>query len=413
MRDGTLEALSAITDARTPKHGGARSHRTAPPEETWHKIAPWLPRAGITRVANVTGLDHIGIPVWQAIRPNSRSLSVSQGKGADSMSAKVSAVMESLETWCAEHAHCDLRLAPYAEVAAEGAADPRALPLARQGGYADGTAILWTRGFDLVGRRPMWVPFELVHANTTVAGMTFCRTTNGLASGNTLAEATLHALCELVERDAHALWKLRSPEAQAATRVDLAGTTHPWVRRLLDLYAAAGIVPLVWNMTSDVGIAALRVIAFDADTDALMNPMAAAYGAGCDLDRVTALVRGLTEAAQSRLSWIAGSRDDLDRSASYDALQRAAVLEEYRALAAQSGAAALEAVPTRGEETVEQDVSAVLAQLRAAGIEHAIVVPLPYDELPVAVARVIVPGLEGTSAAPQYKRGRRALAVSP
>jgi YcaO-like protein with predicted kinase domain len=413
MRGPALEELCAITDARTPKDGGAGSHRVVAPEETWRKVAPWLERAGITRVANITGLDHVGIPVWQAIRPNSRSLSVSQGKGADHTSAKVSAVMESLETWCAERAQCDLRLAPYAEVAAESAADPLALPLARQGGYTEGASLLWTRGFDLVGRRPMWVPFELVHANTTVGGMTFCRTTNGLASGNTLAEAALHALYEVVERDAHALWRVRSAEAQAATRIDLAGTTHPLGRRLLELYAAAGVVPIAWNMTHDVRIAALRVIAFDTDTDAWTNPMAAAYGAGCHLDRATALVRALTEAAQSRLSWIAGSRDDLDRSASYDALQRAPVLERYRALATESASSRLDTVPTGGEETIEQDVAAVLARLRAVGIEHAIVVPLAHGDLPFAVARVVVPGLEGASTAPQYKRGRRARAVSP
>jgi ribosomal protein S12 methylthiotransferase accessory factor len=36
---------------------------------------------GVTRIANVTGLDRIGIPVAIAVRPNSRSVSVAQGKG--------------------------------------------------------------------------------------------------------------------------------------------------------------------------------------------------------------------------------------------------------------------------------------------------------------------------------------------
>jgi YcaO-like protein with predicted kinase domain len=408
-----FEDFCAITEARTPKHGGVGSHRVVPSEETWRTIAPWLGRAGITRVANVTGLDHMGIPVWQAIRPNSRSLSVSQGKGVDAMAAKVSAVMESLETWCAERARCELRLASFGEVAAEGAADPSTLPLVPGGNYSDGAAVLWTRGFDLIGRTPMWVPFELVHANMTVSGKTFSRTTNGLASGNTLAEATLHGLSEIVERDAHALWKLRSSDAQAATRIDAAEVEDPAVRHLLELYGAAGIVPIMWNMTSDVGIAAIRVIAFDADTDAVMNPMAAAYGAGCHVDRTTALVRGLTEAAQSRLSWIAGSRDDLGRSANYEALQAARVIEYHRTLAAEPARSAFSGVPTAGAETVEQDVSFVLERLRAVGVEHAIVVPLPHDDLPVAVARVVVPGLEGASSAPGYQRGRRARAVSP
>ncbi|TGV60738.1 hypothetical protein EN803_38435, partial [Mesorhizobium sp. M2D.F.Ca.ET.160.01.1.1] len=47
------------------------------------RIRPHWARMGITRVANVTGLDRIGIPVVMVCRPNARSLAVSQGKGID------------------------------------------------------------------------------------------------------------------------------------------------------------------------------------------------------------------------------------------------------------------------------------------------------------------------------------------
>lgn len=405
--------IDGLLAARTPKQSSGGSQRAIPPDETWRNVAPWLERVGVTRVANVTGLDHVGIPVWQAIRPNSRSLSVSQGKGIDTIAAKVSAVMESLESWCAERARCELRLASFSELGAEDAADPLTLPLDPRGFYDPKKALLWTPGLDLMGRRPIWVPFELVHVNTTVPSTTFLCSSNGLASGNTLAEAISHALCEVVERDANALFGRRSAEAQAATRVDLATASDPAVQGLLDQYATARLVPMVWNMTSDVGVATLRVIAFDADTDPLMNPMAAAYGAGCHVDRVTALIRGLTEAAQSRLSWIAGSRDDLDRAGSYDATQRCAVIEHHAALAAEPAQAAFEEVPTGGAETVEEDLALVLAHLRSIGVDRAIVVPIEHDGLPFAVVRVIVPGLEAPSTAAGYRPGKRAQAVGP
>ncbi len=53
---------------------------------------------GISRVTNVTGLDTVGIPLVMVCRPNSRSISVSQGKGCDLDAAKASGVMESVET---------------------------------------------------------------------------------------------------------------------------------------------------------------------------------------------------------------------------------------------------------------------------------------------------------------------------
>lgn len=404
-----MKALQELLAARTPKHASGTTHRVSTPEETWRAIAPCLVRIGITRVANVTGLDHVGIPVWQAIRPNSRSLSVSQGKGIDHLAAKVSAVMESLEQWCAERPRCDLRLASFAEL--RDAADPETLPLDARAAYTPATPLLWTRGFDLIGQREMWVPFELVHTNTIAPGATFLRTTNGLASGNSLVEAILHALYEVIERDAHALWKQRADIA--VTRVDVGTMTDPAVLRLVELYEAARLVPIVWNMTSDIGVATMRVIAFDADTDPLMNPMPAAYGAGCHLDRVTALVRGLTEAAQSRLGYIAGSRDDLDRARNYDALATKELIDEYAATVNEPTPVAFTDVPTAGADTIEDDLRLVLARLTAVGIRHAVAVPLGHEDLPVSVARVVVPGLEGASSAPGYRPGPRAKAVKP
>src|SRR5215472_9591286 len=91
-----------VSDTARPRyHFGTQ--RAAAPDETLRRIKPLLPRAGITRLADVTGLDWIGLPVYQAIRPNSRNISVSQGKGLTRAQAKVSALMESLESF---HAEC-------------------------------------------------------------------------------------------------------------------------------------------------------------------------------------------------------------------------------------------------------------------------------------------------------------------
>ena len=71
--------------------------------ETYRRILPIAEKIGVTRVANVTGLDYLGIPVAIAIRPDSQHLSVSQGKGSSILLAKVSALMESIELWHAEN----------------------------------------------------------------------------------------------------------------------------------------------------------------------------------------------------------------------------------------------------------------------------------------------------------------------
>lgn len=78
------------------------THRSVDPETTWARLRDHLPAIGVTRVADVTGLDRLGLHVYLAVQPLSRSLSIAQGKGTDPVAARVSAVMEAAETWSAE-----------------------------------------------------------------------------------------------------------------------------------------------------------------------------------------------------------------------------------------------------------------------------------------------------------------------
>src|ERR1051326_6617161 len=92
------------------------THRSASLNDTIKRVLPLAPVMGITRVANVTGLDKVGIPVVMVSRPNSRSVTVSQGKGIDLASAKASGLMEAAELYHAETATLPLRLASYEEL---------------------------------------------------------------------------------------------------------------------------------------------------------------------------------------------------------------------------------------------------------------------------------------------------------
>src|SRR5262249_31766815 len=114
-----------------PKKFQAGTHRTVSPAETLERFMPLMPRLGITRLADITGLDCIGLPVYVSVRPTSRALSTSQGKGFDDASAKASALMESIETWHAERVRVPLVHDSYAALrrAGEAAVEPTRLPL--------------------------------------------------------------------------------------------------------------------------------------------------------------------------------------------------------------------------------------------------------------------------------------------
>jgi len=279
------------------------THRAVTPEETWQRIRPQLARYGVTRVADVTGLDDIGIPVFQAVRPASRTVSVSQGKGLTSPAARVSAAMEAIELWHAEN------VPPSSTTATARRLDPpydlTALDLAEDSLLHTDLPLPWLDGEGLLSGDSIAVPEPAVRLDHTYRAEwtppLFRATSNGLASGNTIAEATAHALAELCERDA--LARLRARARTDWYSLDLRSVADPDSRRLLDQYAAA-------QVSVDIVIADRAPACFEARIRSEAHPVTYT-GAGCHLDPSIALQRALTEAAQSRLTAIAGARDDL------------------------------------------------------------------------------------------------------
>jgi ribosomal protein S12 methylthiotransferase accessory factor len=379
------------------------THRTRAPQETFDLLAPHLRRFGITRVANVTGLDRIGVPVYQAVRPNARSLSVSQGKGLDAPSAKVSAVMESLEAHHAEFHRCPCHMATRAQLlerfeGRDGVVDPLRLPRSRASDDLAHRTLVWTAGENILTGRTTWVPLEMVDLDFTLShafeGSALLRSSNGLASGNTLAEAVLHGLIEVVERDATGLMDLRPADQWAAARLDPATVSDPGAAALLDRFDRADIAVSVWDVTTDVGIPTFTAAIFDRTTDVLLKPWPPALGSGAHLDPGVALCRALTEAAQSRLTAISGARDDALRS-EYAYNQSPEVVEHHRSLAGERGARDFREIGRCSTTTVAGDLREVLRRLVACGLTEVVAIDLSSEALPVSVARVIVPGLEG------------------
>ena len=134
--------LGEAIDAPLAKRFRRGTHRLADPSETLARVRPHMVRMGITRLGNITGLDRIGIPVAIAVRPNSRSVSVSQGKGLDLPQAMASALMEASEGFHAEEIR-PCGIAPYQDLTErETVVDPDTLcPGARP--FDPATPISW------------------------------------------------------------------------------------------------------------------------------------------------------------------------------------------------------------------------------------------------------------------------------
>lgn len=390
----------------------AGTHRTVPPEQTLARALRFAERFGITRLADITGLDTIGIPVVVAHRPNSRSLATSQGKGLDLVAAKTSAVMESIEAFHAERISLPLKLGSYEELrGGHRLVDPDALPKSRSRTFSKSARIFWIEGRELGSDASVWVPFELVHLNYTLPPLSgsgfFLGSSNGLASGNHFLEAVSHGICEIVERDATTLWALRGANAQKQTRLALDTVDDPLVNQVLDAFERADVGVAAWETTSDTGIPSFLCQIIDRSPNPL-RPLPSARGMGCHPAREVALLRALTEAAQSRLTGISGSRDDIGEVRHRRALTPEVIERARKRVCTGHGVRHFNAVPTHTATSLDEDVLWERARLASAGAKQVITVDLTEPELGFSVVRVLVPGLEGLYDMPLYVPGERA-----
>lgn len=385
------------------------SHRVCAPEETLARILPLMHKFGITRIANVTGLDRLAIPVAIAIRPNARSIAVSQGKGVTYPHAKVSALMEAIEIWHAENIEREVYYASLADVSrSQEVIDLYRLPRTPGPRPKPTVRMHWIAATDIMSGRRKLVPLEMVHADYTHPVSPECgffpASTNGLASGNHLLEATCHAICEVIERDALAVWHHLPLEAQRATRLDPASLTEPGHIETLAKFSQAGVECALWDVTSDVGVATVLCIIHEGDSPESHLGL----GSGTHPDANTALHRAMNEAAQTRLNYITGAREDLFHD-EFSVQGRQQKLDAYAPLRAEpSDMRQVSALASTVNDTLEADLDWLKRQLAAVGVQEIAIVDLSQDAFGIPVVRAIIPGLEAPHDDDAYVRGARA-----
>ena len=263
-----------------------------------------------------------------------------------------------------------------------------------------------------------WVPFQLVHADYTIAHAEpprFQATTNGLAAGNVPVEAQLHALYEAIERDAIARWRTAGGPGAAIVRpLALETVADVELEALLERIAVAGIAVAAWDVTSDIGVPVFVALLVPRGGGPLGAE--AELGSGAHLDPGVALSRALTEAAQTRLARIAGARDDFEPE-SYDAearRRRRVEAQDWLALGRRrpiGWRAAVDGFALAPGTDLKVDLETVLGALAGAGLAEAVWVDLTRPALRLPVGRMIVPGLEGPWLPGRYRPGARALAA--
>lgn len=356
------------------------THRDRTAEATWALIEPRLRRYGITRVADVTGLDCIGIPVYVAVRPLARSLSVSQGKGASPVLAKVSAAMESIELWHAENVTLETVRCTSEILREKYPIESLAYRVPSE--LLRDMTLDWCQGTGILSGDAIPIPRDIVSMDFSPKldwdPAVFNRSSNGLASGNTAAEARLHALYEIVERDVTS-----SEKCQNARRfIDPASipSAHiaDWMNRLSDASASLEVAIL----PNDYGIPTATAFVWSRDFPVLFG------GAGTHSDPVVAVSRAISEAVQSRLTIISGTRDDIPSSIDAFTVERDAPTFE-------TGDPWADVVGDSGLScpSIAEELGVIALRVATVTGYEPIAVDLSTDPDAFAVVKVVCPGL--------------------
>jgi ribosomal protein S12 methylthiotransferase accessory factor len=271
-----------------------------------------LTEFAISRVAELTGLDAIGLPVYSCVRVLSDTISIHSGKGLEPYQSRCGAIMEAIEFEVAEHPIGEFRVARAIEIPAEDR-----LPLedcfpTRSSTVNDFTPLAWEEATNIQNGATKWIPSDLIWLTTRIKNqqlMYLQMGSNGLASGATREDAILSGLYEILERDAWTLNQFLLDNCGVMpTRsplIDLPERLEAVVRKI----DRAELKLHLFELTNDYRVPVFSAILLD-----LSGQCAGTFsGCGCHLNAEIAAIRAITEAAQARACYISGARDDLFR----------------------------------------------------------------------------------------------------
>ncbi|MDC0116055.1 YcaO-like family protein [Octadecabacter sp.] len=333
---------------------------------------------GVSRLCEQGSLDTLGLPVWSAIRPMSRSLSVTNGKALSHAMARTGAMMEAIECACAEDSErlTGVNTPPF------NGFDPARVLSIRKPGNLYSAPRSWVAGKDIIAQTPVALPFECVglddRMNTIWDHKTFAMSSIGLAAHWTYDDAVLAATLEVIEHDALALAQMPG-RFDGFPRLEPRSLTEPKVCELIDQLERAGQSPELVDITNDIGIPCVFCLLRDMGAP---SPRAKRFaGLACRLTYLDAAKAALFEAVQSRATDIAGARDDITY-ADFDRLQ-GAEHPPYPPIQ-------IPDTPTSQTEPLAW----LKARLASVGCDALWVFNLSHPAQPISCVKAVIPGLE-------------------
>jgi ribosomal protein S12 methylthiotransferase accessory factor len=220
-----------------------------------------------------------------------------------------------------------------------------------------------------------------------------------------LEEAILHGIFEVIERDAWSIFELTHKNY---AQIDLNSIESNVVNDTLDKFESKGIKIKLMDFTADINV---PTIAASADDTVTKDAGLLTLGMGTHLDPEVAILRALTEVAQSRATQINGAREDtvradFAREAGYERMKR---INKYY-FRQEEDKINLSDIENKSTTSLTEDIEIVKDELMANDIEKILYTDLTRPELDISVVRVIIPEME-IYAIDQSRAGYRFLKI--
>ncbi|AOW58416.1 YcaO-like family protein [Legionella pneumophila] len=293
--------------------------------------------AGITRLADLTHLDYAALPVYTAIRPRAKSITTSQGKGLTKVAAQCSALMESIEVYFAEELVPQVTNKSELELVQRNAIFLPINHLSKSVHFSDSSRPMnWVQTELVFAEKTILVPFAEYSLNSYLPEvLIYSPDTTGLAGGNNYKEALLHGILEVIERqNAQQIFEVALVNLKILKNIIKKFDCHIYFHE--NTYEIPSFEVLIKSKNP-------------FENQILFK------GAGCHPNKQIALNRALTEAIQSRVTTIAGSRDDLTHT-KYDFKTN-----EFPVVIDKKGFAEL---PNYSVETIEDALSVLFEKIK-------------------------------------------------
>jgi YcaO-like protein with predicted kinase domain len=338
---------------------------------------------GATRLADLSFLDELKIPVIACIRPNAKHLTISLGKGLDKQQAELSATMEAIELFSLENLEQGAINGSYKTLIKRyPVIDPQALNTSRFKKNVREVKFNWIKCELIKSSETAYIPFEAASLDSTCRKACFSYfqvSTNGMGAATDKLTALNHAIMELLERKRFHDWCLLNETERSKSVIDLSACSSVKLKKLIRQTQKAGFNLIVWNIS---GEGELPVVYCELRKQGAEGGRYSGSCAAPDIEQ--AVIGAILEGAQARVALISGSRDDIFESYYQKNTKLALSIPEPQV--------SLEQLKKPLRVDSQLALNQQLVDILNSEFEDVLLLDLTHKDLGVYVYKVIVPG---------------------